>query len=72
MYVRETKRYLMDGEPSIRTYSIAVIVGNLQNGFFNSKRIGGFVQLAPQEVSFTRVFIGDLPLYNQDEEDPPG
>jgi len=62
----------MEGEKSIRTYSIAVIVGSLRNGSYNRKLADGLILLAPQEFSFTRVSIGDLPLYNQDEEDPPG
>lgn len=62
----------MEGEKSIRTYSIAVIVGSLRNGSYNRKLADGLVLLAPQEFSFTRVSIGDLPLYNQDEEDHPG
>jgi len=61
----------MDEEKSMRRYSIAVIVGSLRKESLNRKLADGLIQLAPQEFSFTRVSIGDLPLYNQDDDDCP-
>lgn len=55
----------------MRQYRIAVIVGSLRNGSFNQKLATGLEKLAPPEFTFTRVQIGDLPLYNQDDDDHP-
>jgi len=47
---------------------IAVIVGSLRRDSFNTKLALALEALAPAEVSFTHLGIGDLPLYNQDED----
>jgi chromate reductase len=52
-------------------YSIAIIVGSLRKESLNRQLADGLVQLAPQEFSFTHVPVGDLPLYNQDDDDHP-
>jgi chromate reductase, NAD(P)H dehydrogenase (quinone) len=52
-------------------YQIAVIVGSLRNDSFNKKLADALLKLAPPEFSFSRVEIGDLPLYNQDDDDHP-
>ncbi|HEX7668321.1 MAG TPA: NAD(P)H-dependent oxidoreductase [Polyangiaceae bacterium] len=49
-------------------YQIAVIVGSLRRDSFNRKLADAIVRLAPAEFSFARVQIGDLPLYNQDDD----
>ncbi len=49
-------------------YSIAVIVGSLRQDSFNRKLANAVVKLAPAEFSFKQVQIGDLPLYNQDDD----
>jgi chromate reductase len=49
-------------------YSIAVIVGSLRLDSFNRKLANAVVKLAPTEFSFKQVQIGDLPLYNQDDD----
>lgn len=49
-------------------YHIAVIVGSLRRDSFNRKLAGAIVKLAPPEFSFKQVQIGDLPLYNQDDD----
>lgn len=49
-------------------YSIAVIVGSLRQDSFNRQLATAIVKLAPSEFSFTHVQIGDLPLYNQDDD----
>jgi chromate reductase, NAD(P)H dehydrogenase (quinone) len=49
-------------------YAIAVIVGSLRNDSFNRKLARAVVKLAPAEFSFNEVQIGDLPLYNQDDD----
>ena len=49
-------------------YQIAVVVGSLRRDSFNRKLAGAIVKLAPQEFSFKQLQIGDLPLYNQDDD----
>ena len=49
-------------------YQIAVIVGSLRKDSFNRKLANAIVKLAPPELSFKQVQIGDLPLYNQDDD----
>ena len=69
--MRETRQSFMDGKERIPRYSIAVIVGSLRNGSFNRQLAEGLVRLAPEEFSFIPISIGDLPLYNQDDDDHP-
>jgi chromate reductase len=49
-------------------YQIAVIVGSLRRDSFNRKLATAMAKLAPSEFSFKHVEIGDLPLYNQDDD----
>lgn len=49
-------------------YKIAVVVGSLRRDSFNRKLADAIVKLAPAEFSFKQVQIGDLPLYNQDDD----
>jgi chromate reductase, NAD(P)H dehydrogenase (quinone) len=49
-------------------YKIAVIVGSLRKDSFNRKLANAIVKLAPPEFTFQQVEIGDLPLYNQDDD----
>ncbi|MBU3628590.1 NADPH-dependent FMN reductase [Polynucleobacter sp. AP-Reno-20A-A9] len=48
---------------------IAVIVGSLRKESFNRHLANAIIKIAPSSVSFKLVEIGDLPLYNQDEDD---
>lgn len=50
---------------------IAVIVGSLRKDSFNRKLVDGLIKLAPADFSFKHIEIGDLPLYNQDNEGAP-
>ncbi|WP_301102371.1 NAD(P)H-dependent oxidoreductase [Propionivibrio sp.] len=52
-------------------YPIAVIVGSLRRDSFNRRLADAIVKLAPAEFSFSQVQIGDLPLYNQDDDATP-
>lgn len=52
-------------------YQIAVVVGSLRRDSFNRKLANAIVKLAPPEFSFRQVQIGDLPLYNQDDDASP-
>jgi chromate reductase len=49
-------------------FQIAVIVGSLRRDSINRQLCDGLLRLAPAEFSFKPVEIGDLPLYNQDDD----
>jgi chromate reductase, NAD(P)H dehydrogenase (quinone) len=49
-------------------YQIAVVVGSLRKDSFNGKLATAIARLAPAEFAFKHVSIGDLPLYNQDDD----
>ena len=49
-------------------FNIAVVVGSLRRDSFNRKLAGAIAKLAPQEFSFKQISIGDLPLYNHDDD----
>lgn len=49
-------------------YQIAVVVGSLRRDSFNRKLATAVAKLAPPEFSFKQLQIGDLPLYNQDDD----
>ena len=52
-------------------YKIAVVVGSLRRDSFNRKLASAVVKLAPPEFVFEQVQIGDLPLYDQDDDANP-
>jgi len=52
-------------------YQIAVIVGSLRRDSLNRRLASALVKLAPPEFTFKQVEIGDLPLYNQDDDGNP-
>ena len=47
---------------------IAVLVGSLRRDSFNRQLANGLARLAPPDVSFKPLEIGELPLYNQDDD----
>ena len=47
---------------------IAVIVGSLRKDSFNRKLANALIKLGPPDFSFKELRIGDLPLYNQDDD----
>src|SRR5712671_6875964 len=48
--------------------NIAVIVGSLRRDSFNVKFAQAIAKLAPTDFMFKHSQIGDLPLYNQDDD----
>jgi chromate reductase len=58
-------------EKFMHEYKIAVIVGSLRKDSYNLKLANAVAKLAPPEFDFTQVHIGDLPLFNQDNEGNP-
>jgi len=51
--------------------TIAVVAGSLRQDSINRKLAHALEKLAPPEFSFKYLEIGDLPLYNQDNDDNP-
>jgi chromate reductase len=49
-------------------HQIAVVVGSLRKDSFNRALARALVRLAPPEFTFKFLEIGDLPLYNQDDD----
>ena len=49
-------------------YRITVVVGSLRRESLNRRLANAIVKLAPPELSFKQAQIGDLPLYNQDDD----
>ena len=49
-------------------YQIAVVVGSLRRDSFNRKLATGLAKLGQPDFTFKQVQIGDLPLYNQDDD----
>ena len=49
-------------------YKIAVIIGSLRKESLNRRLADAVAKLAPPDFIFQQVQIGDLPLYNQDNE----
>jgi chromate reductase len=52
-------------------YQIAVIVGSLRRESFNRQLANAMPSLGPADFAFKQIEIGDLPLYNQDDDDKP-
>jgi len=49
-------------------FHIAVFVGSLRQDSFNKKLAAALPRLAPADFNFKQVQIGNLPLYNQDDD----
>jgi len=52
-------------------YQIAVVVGSLRHDSYNRRLATAVSRLAPSDFLFAQVEIGDLPLYNQDDDAAP-
>jgi len=53
----------------VSQHPIAVIVGSLRRESFNRRLADAVAKLAPPAFAFKQIGIGDLPLYNQDDDD---
>ncbi|QHE88015.1 NADPH-dependent FMN reductase [Hydrogenophaga sp. BPS33] len=49
-------------------FQIGVVVGSLRRDSFNRKLAHAITQLGPKDFTFKLLEIGDLPLYNQDDD----
>lgn len=54
-----------------KTYNVAVIVGGLRKGSINREVANALIDLAPAALRLGIVEIGQLPIYNQDEDVSP-
>ena len=54
-----------------KPWDVAVLVGSLRKDSFNRKMAKALQTLAPPSLKLDIVEIGDLPLFNQDEEANP-
>lgn len=54
-----------------QTKNVAVLVGSLRKGSFNRMAANALAELAPPSLKLEIVEIGQLPLYNQDDDDSP-
>jgi chromate reductase len=52
-------------------FNIAVVVGSLRRDSMNRRLAFAIAKLAPPRFSFAHASIGDLPLYNQDDDATP-
>ena len=52
-------------------YKIAVIAASLRRESFNQRLAEAVRELAPANFAFTQLEMGDLPPYNQDDDDNP-
>lgn len=52
-------------------YHVAVVVGSLRKDSFNRAFANAMIKLAPADFDFKFIEIGDLPLYNQDDDGNP-
>ena len=53
------------------TYDVAVLVGSLRRDSINRKLAHVLAEFAPPALSLSIVELGQLPLYNQDEDGTP-
>lgn len=51
--------------------TIGVIVGSVRTGSINQKLAEGLMKLGGPDVEFRQMKIDDLPMFNQDIEEPP-
>jgi chromate reductase, NAD(P)H dehydrogenase (quinone) len=52
----------------MRKYRIGVLIGSLRRESVNRRLATALAFLGPPDFEFTHIEIGDLPLYNQDDE----
>ncbi len=52
-------------------FQVAVIVGSLRHDSFNRQLATALARLGPPHFAFKQLEIGDLPLYNQDDDTKP-
>jgi chromate reductase, NAD(P)H dehydrogenase (quinone) len=71
MWLHRLTAFKTKQENIMRSYQIAVVVGSLRRESFNRKLATAMAKLAPADFAFRQLEIGDLPLYNQDNDGQP-
>jgi chromate reductase len=66
-----TKLAKVPKEDSMSTHTVAVLIGSLRSGSHNRALAEALARLAPSDFAFQPIEIGDLPLYNQDDDPTP-
>jgi chromate reductase len=61
----------MKTEQIMKTKKIGILVGSLRKESFNRKMANALMQLAGPDLHCEFIEIGNLPLYNQDEDENP-
>ncbi len=51
------------------SHQVGILVGSLRKESINRKLAKALVKAAPEDLSFSWIDIGSVPLFNQDEED---
>jgi chromate reductase, NAD(P)H dehydrogenase (quinone) len=55
-----------EGKAGMRTYKVGYFVGSLSSTSINRILSRALIRLAPEDLEFTEIPIGNLPLYSQD------
>lgn len=55
----------------METYKIGLVVGSLRKDSWTGRTAAALSRVAPAGLSFDRIGIGDLPLYNPDFDEAP-
>ena len=55
----------------VKIHDVAVIIGSLRKDSINRKVANSLIDLAPSSVKLSVIEIGQMPLYNQDEDSKP-
>jgi chromate reductase len=53
----------------METYEVGYFVGSLSSKSINRVLSRALIRLAPEDLEFTEIPIGNLPLYSQDYDD---
>ena len=53
----------------MNTLQVGMVIGSLRKESINRRLANAIIKLAPEDIRFKIIEIGDLPLYNQDDDD---
>lgn len=63
---RDRTRAISDGGEQMRAYKVGYFVGSLSSTSVNRELSKALLRLAPEDLEFTEIPIGNLPLYSPD------
>ncbi len=61
-------KYMRLIEGIVNNIQIAVVVGSLREDSFNRQLANAITKLTPPNINFRSIEMGNLPLYNQDND----